>query len=327
MIDYIFISIAVMAIAVQFSLTKVYQKRFVRGVDTLLFFPIVTASAGAVFFLIINLIQNGYALQWGVFTFFMSLALAIVATCSHIIGILVMRLGKISVYTIFMMLGGMMLPFFYGLLFLGEAPTPARFAGIAILTASLFMPFVKLRRITYPNAGNPQSPAEPQKSKAAQIMFMVLCSAIFVLNGCVSILNKAHQINPQALDTNNYVIWQNLFMLVLSMLILAVYRIVLSKKRSEAPPPADAIAVKMDKRMFLAGIGIIVVYALISGTGGLLMLLSAETLPASVLYPMVTGGTIVLTSFAGRLFFKEKLNVQLLISLALTVIGTLLFLF
>lgn len=38
----------------------------------------------------------------------------------------------------------------------------------------------------------------------------------------------------------------------------------------------------------------------------MLQLIGAESLPASVLYPFITGGSIILTSFAGVAFLKRK---------------------
>ncbi|MDR1093928.1 MAG: hypothetical protein LBL66_07250, partial [Clostridiales bacterium] len=67
----------------------------------------------------------------------------------------------------------------------------------------------------------------------------------------------------------------------------------------------------------------VIVIALIGCAGGLLMLNSAKDLPASVLYPMVTGGVIILSAVSGRLFFGEKTTPQILASLGLTLIGTL----
>jgi multidrug transporter EmrE-like cation transporter len=264
----------------------------------------------------------------------MALGMGLVTMCSGILSILVMRLGKISVYTIFMMLGGMMLPFFVGLLFLGEVPTPARIVGIVILAVSLFLPFVRFGG-KKANAQAPQSPEEAPKPKRTRIIFILFCAAVFLLNGCTSVLNKLHQINQAALDTNNYIIWQDIFSLTFSVLVYGGYLLTAHKKRAAeavafegAALPTDGETAKTPNlRVFFPGLAVIALYAAISGGGGLLLLLSAKDLPASVLYPMVTGGSIVLTSLFGRLFFKEKMDLQLILSLALTVVGTVLFLF
>ncbi len=79
--------------------------------------------------------------------------------------------------------------------------------------------------------------------------------------------------------------------------------------------------VKFSFILILIGFG-----ALISGTSSMLQLIGASHLPATINYPFITGGTIVFTSIAGVLFFKEKLKVKTVISIALCFIGTLMFL-
>ena len=62
------------------------------------------------------------------------------------------------------------------------------------------------------------------------------------------------------------------------------------------------------------------------GISYLLQLTGAAELPATVLYPMVTGGSIIFSALSGRVFFKEKLSVYQLVSIGLCFVGTLLFL-
>ena len=50
-------------------------------------------------------------------------------------------------------------------------------------------------------------------------------------------------------------------------------------------------------------------------------------LPAVVLYPLVTGGSIILSTLSGMIFYKERLTAFQLISVAVCFVGTLLFLF
>ena len=66
--------------------------------------------------------------------------------------------------------------------------------------------------------------------------------------------------------------------------------------------------------------------ALLSGAAFVLQLLSASELPATVLFPILTGGTMILTSLAGVILFKDKLSKNTVIGLAICFVGTLLFL-
>ena len=67
-------------------------------------------------------------------------------------------------------------------------------------------------------------------------------------------------------------------------------------------------------------------YSAIGTVSSLLQLEGAKNLPASVLYPMITGGTIVLTGLFALLFFGEKLSKRGWIGIGLCLLGTCLFL-
>lgn len=66
--------------------------------------------------------------------------------------------------------------------------------------------------------------------------------------------------------------------------------------------------------------------ALIGAASYFLQLTCAKVLPASVLYPIVTGGSVVFSAVAGGVFFRERLSRRQLLGIALCMIGTLLFL-
>ena len=71
---------------------------------------------------------------------------------------------------------------------------------------------------------------------------------------------------------------------------------------------------------------LVVIAAATSGISFLFQLMGAENLPASVLFPIVTGGSIICTAIAGRVFFKEKLTKPIILGLILCLLGTCLFL-
>jgi multidrug transporter EmrE-like cation transporter len=346
--DYLFLSIAVVSVTAQFTLNKVYQKRFAKGIGSLLVFPILTGAVSALFFLCLT----GFKLQFGTLTFGMALLYTVACTTYSILGLIIVRLGKLSVYMIFLMSGGMLLPFLYGIAFLGEIPTAARIAGIIVLTASLFVPFWRFGK----------KPADGKTPRKTDKLFFILCVRVFILNGCVSIVSKVHQIDTEALGTQQFMIWMNLWSFVLSAAAYGIYRLfsrlrkgggiadkekaggkrltgdgmekLAADGRREAPiSGADAPNDKTtdNKRppvgRILFAAAFVSVIALIGCGSGLLLLNSAKNLDASVLYPMVTGGVIVLSAISGRLFFNEKLTPQILVSLGLTLMGTLLFLF
>ena len=96
----------------------------------------------------------------------------------------------------------------------------------------------------------------------------------------------------------------------------------IGKRRAQAAP-----AVPQARKAFIINCGLVVLYAVVSGCAYMFQLLGAVTLDASLLYPMVTGGTIVLGTIFGWLFFKEKPGLSTWLSTGITLFATFLFLF
>ena len=66
--------------------------------------------------------------------------------------------------------------------------------------------------------------------------------------------------------------------------------------------------------------------AVASGASYLLQLIGAKTLPATVLYPIITGGSVIFTALAGFVAFHERPSKKQLAGIALCFVGTCLFL-
>ena len=57
----------------------------------------------------------------------------------------------------------------------------------------------------------------------------------------------------------------------------------------------------------------------------MLQLFGAEKLPAGVLYPFITGGSIAFSSVLGMIIFKEKLSPKQWMSVVCCLAGTVMF--
>ena len=165
---------AAVAIAGQFSLNKLYEKRIVRSKNHLLIFPIAVSAVSAAMFLCLN----AFSLQATGFGVGMAACGAVISVLSAILGIVIVRVGQVSVYTMFMMLGGMLLPYLYGVLFLKEALSPFCIAGLAALAAALALS-------AFGKGGG--SGAKPKK------IFYLLCAAAFLLNGGIGIVSNTQR--------------------------------------------------------------------------------------------------------------------------------------
>ena len=303
---YFILFLAVLCIAAQFNLNKLYQKKYASGLGSILFFPLVCGAAGVIFFVLLSFYLYGKPPGFSAFSFAISILLAVISSLSSLIGILVMKYGRMSVYSVFMMLGGMILPYFYGVFFLGEALSVPRVIGLAVLICAL--------------PCSAASRAEQKNDKKAKILYYVLCASIFLLNGTVSIISKTHSVNISAVPAANFIFYTNLWTTIISGAAYFIFA-----PRIKAAPENNASAGKTAVRL-LPAVGLIAVYAAVSGVGFLLQLVSAETIDAVVLYPFVTGGSIVLSTIGARICFGEKISLPALVGIVMSVCGTLLFL-
>ena len=134
---YFLVLVAVVALAVSFCLTKKYQKNAGDGFIYGLLFNILCGFLTAVCFLVIAWVIDGNALRLTLFSVILAVLMAVFSGAYTIIGFRIMAHGSVAIYTLFLMLGGMMLPYFYGLLFLSERFSVLRLCGLILMVLSL----------------------------------------------------------------------------------------------------------------------------------------------------------------------------------------------
>ncbi len=316
--EYFLITLSTVCVAGQFVFNKFYQKYVVKNTDALLWMPILTGGIAVVLFLCLN----KFTLTYGSFSFIIASAEALVLTLCMLCSIFVVKFGSVAVFTVFIMLGGMLLPFVYGLLFLQEKLSIAKAIGMLILILSLFL------------SVKPEQKAVKKEKPSA--VFYFLCLAVFVLNGGVSIFSKVHQINAAAVPTLDYMIWLYLMQFAISLVCFGVYRLFFKRKAKAAA--SEELTLQNDseihtdkitdaKKQILLAFCICCGYVLFSGCGYLLQLNAAKELDASLLYPFITGGSVLFSTISALVIFKEKLGLWTWISLILTLLGTILFIF
>jgi len=286
--NYIMVIAATVLLAFDFSLSKKYQSSEGTAMAAGLKFNMLNGLLTAVIFFALS----GFRLEFSWFSVLMAFGMSLCATTYSVIGFRILKAGGMALYSLFLMLGGMLLPYFFGVLFLEEALTPLRIIGVLLIIAAVVC---------------------SGKTKYAFSMgIYLLCFAVFILNGGVSIISKCHQISTAfpPVSSTAFVMYSGITKFVLSGVAL-----LLCKKESKTL----SFSAKSAGAAILGS-------AVIGGVSYMLQLIGAKTLPATVLYPIVTGGSIIFSALAGKMFFKEKLSAYQLASIVLCFIGTLLFL-
>lgn len=305
---YIFILIALVLLSLQLTANKEYGILCGNSTKSSMIFSTCTGFASGIIPLVYAAISHE-KITATPYSLFMAFLIGVFCCTYMSIGLKVMGLGSLSVFTMFLMLGGMLLPYLFGVIWLKEPVSAARIIGVILLAASLVFPVMARK--------------ESGKSGA---LFLILCLSVFLLNGGIGIVSKLHQVSETYAKsgTASFSFLSNAANGTLSGILLIITLIKEKKKGAETETESHSPAKKVK---ILPVVVVLAAYALCNGISYTLQLLSAGKVPASVMYPMMTGGSVVLTAVAGLVFFHEKPDKISLIGLILSFAATFLFLF
>ena len=304
LIDYIIILLAVVCFAAQFAFTKLYEGQVGQSGTTTLVMLSGASFVGAVIFFL----AEGGRIQFAPISWFWGVILAVIMLPYYMIGIKILSLGSLAIYSMFMMLGGMLVPFFYGVLFLEEKISIGKGLGTILLVV-----FIVLQAV-WQNEGEKEKKAGDSKTKT---LFISLCLVIFFIYGMTGVVAKAHSISEGAVNEGSFTVISCSLTALMSFLILAVGCL---KNRREAMP-------EIKKALKKKPLAIMVLLGAVAYGGSYLQLLAADSVPASVQFPLVSGGVIVLSALVSAFFFKDKISKREWITVAGAFASTFLFAF
>ena len=290
--DYLKVLFSVVLLAIGFIVQKIYQKGSKSSNESGVMFSIISACCSVV----VLILLNGFSFDFTWYSAINSVLRALCGLLYTILGFQIMREGKVAFYMLFLMSGGMLVPAVWGWLFLNEPVKLFHVIGVVVIVAA----------IALSNSGT-----ERPTTKT-----IIKCCAVFVLNGFVSVFSKLHQINTtyDAVGTTDYAMLGTVISLLMSMALLSAM-VVKNKTYGE-----------LREHFRWRTLLLVPLYSAIGTISSLFQLDGAKNLPASVLYPMITGGTIVLTGLFALLFFGEKLSKRGWIGIFLCLGGTCMFL-
>ncbi len=304
---YIFILIALLLLSLQFTANKAYSSICGNTPKASMIFTTCSGFASAVIGLLYSFVSHE-KITVTPYSLLMATLIGIFCCTYLTIGLKIMELGSLSVFTMFLMLGGMLIPYLFGVIYLKEPVSVARIIGVVILILSLIFPVIARR----------------DSGKSGKLFF-ILCLSVFLLNGGIGIVTKLHQVSDVTKSgTASFSFISNIANGVISAIILLI--MILKSKKSQ-PVENTTKAAEPNSKKLLTVVLILVAYAFCNGVSYILQLISAEHLPASVMYPIMTGGSVVLSAVAGRVFFGEKPDKTSLMGLLLSFAATFLFLF
>lgn len=272
---YLIIILSVIMFGGCFYLNEVYSKKCGSSLKASLRFCFVSSVSG----LLVLLVFNGFKFEFTLFTLLMALLSALVSFGFTFCGFCALKSINLSVYSVFSMLGGMLLPFLQGILFYKEDITFAKILCVILVGVSLLFTLKK------------------DDGKKGYIFYI----GIFVLNGMSGVLSKIFTEAPfQKTSAAGY-----------SILICVCTAVI-----------SGILLLPDIKKPDFSGTGVAIIGGSLSKVANFLLVLALLHVDASVQYPLVTGGVMIVSTLI-CFFGKNKPAKRELISVAVAFVGML----
>lgn len=315
--EYIYLFGASFCFSIQFIFNKLFESRS-NG----------TYNAGMWSSLATALCMLAYLLPAGGFAFAVSasaLTCSLLYTISSLlcsgVTILALHRGKIAVVTTYMLLGGLVLPFVWGIIAYGEALTVTKAIGVVILMLSMAASLLL-------DLGGGKS--DDTQKKSGGLLFHFYCFILFLTNGIVSIATTQSQKAADAVSADDFLLLCKVETAIAAALILLVIGFVKMKNGDKRGLSNAFVGItkdggKMTGKLFLILLGSCALYAVCNGLGNILSLNCAQTMDASIQFPVISAVVIVLGALFGWVIYHETIEKKDWISLILAAIGIVFF--
>lgn len=292
-IYYNLILLSVAMFGVGFALQDLYRKKRGSGLRI----SMESACIGSVAGLMVLIAIDGLAFEYTPFTLLMASWAALNGMAFTFCAFRALDYINLSLFSLFSMLGGMVLPFFQGIIFYGEAFTIAKGICVVFIIAALLCTLEK---------------GEKKKGTAFYI-------GIFVLNGMSGVISKIFTASdfPKT-SAAGYSMWSAAITIMLS----SVAWLVLSRIE-KCRALIDGVGIeKIERKTKWQSYGIGALYGIVNKVANFLLVFALVHVDASVQYPMVTGGTMIVStalSFLG----DKKPNKREILGLLMAFLGML----
>ena len=260
---YLLIIISVIIFGGCFLLKDKYREKRGSSLKISLQFSFTSSIAGLIALFCIN----GLKFEFTMFTFIMALLNTLNGILFTFCSFKALGIINLSLFSLFSMLGGMMLPFLQGIIFFGEGITTAKIICVVLISIALLMTVQKGDK----NRGT------------------IYYIGIFVLNGMSGVLSKIFTSAPfEKTSPEGYSILGAICTIIMSLLILLIF---FRKKDENDKPRLSTLAIS-------AGSGIF------NRLANLILVIALAHVDASVQYPMVTGGVMIVSTLL--CYFGDK---------------------
>ncbi len=279
MIYYLMLIGAAALFSLQFFFQKKFEKEYGTDIQGTVVFSIITGFLMT----LVGFVFAGFKIQVTLFALCVAAVHGLSSFGFTYFGLKSMHIANLSVYSVFSMLGGMLLPVFYGMFFIGEKLTIPKLICCILVAVSVLCTINR---------------------KGGQKRAWVYYIAVFVANGLTAVCAAVHDhYTGLKVDSYSYMFWATFFLMVAGLICLPFIK---GQKR------------KISKPAFLDLTG----FSICSGIGNIILVVALIYLPASLQFPFSTGAAVVFSAII-TLIMREKMTkgeiISVFIALAATV--------
>lgn len=280
---YLLVLSAVFLFSLQFLFNQKFQQNRGESLESALEFSLYKS----IVIVVIMFFIGKFSIQITTFSVLMATLYAVSGIAMTAFSMKAFAVANLSVYSVFSMLGGMLLPFVLGIGFYNEELSLFKLLCCLLIIVSVLLNIKK-----------------GKQDKKAILYYM----AVFVLNGMAGVLSKIHQSSslPHTDSTG--------FMLISSLITAIISAVWLLVSYKKIP------LIKGKNLLYTTG------YGVFNGIGNLFLLISLSNLPASVQYPLVTGGVMVFSTAISALR-KEKITAKEYVAAGISFVASVLMAF
>lgn len=266
-----------------FALNDRFRKIQGSSIKSSLQFSLVGSSAG----LMVLFLVNGFKLEFTLFTLILALVASVNGFVLTFCTFKALDRINLSMYSLFSMLGGMVLPFLQGIIFYNENMTLAKWLCFALITVALLLTVEK-----------------GEKKKAGTIYYVL----VFTLNGMHGVLtNFFTEADFAKTSATGY----TSLICFCSAVISAILLLTIFRKETEG------------RKYTFQGIAISAAEGILNKAANLILVIALIHVDASVQYPMITGGVMIVSTLIS-LFGVNKPSKKEILSVIIAFLGLLL---
>jgi len=292
MLEYSLIILSTVLFGGQFIALSAYQDKNGKSYRSIFLFCALFSVLGAFIFLALNLFRLSFS--W--YTLLMASIAAFIQLILQVVGIKALALGRVEIYSLFNVAGGMSVAYIFGITYFQEEIMVSHIIGLVLILSALIVPIIFDRK----------------NKEKSPIIFWVLCFLVFIANGMFGVTNKIHINSGNGVSIKEYMFYMYIILSVMSLIGFLI---------------ANTVVKGKDTKPFFNGKAILfaLLYGFLNSVGMFLQYSFADKIPASILFPLSNGGCIVFGLIIGCIYYRRKPKLPDIIQLLVATLGMVFF--